>query len=119
VDSKMSALINAALDKTRAGGLAWKAFSEESFRTPVGTGYLHVRRIWIPAEDDDRDPTPEVRYSVQVSDARGRVVAEEDVPAHGPDGPGRLLTDLFGAARESALGTSQVLEEMLLALRGA
>jgi hypothetical protein len=121
MDSRVRDLILAALEKTERGGLTWKAFDDETFRVPIATGFLHIRRGSTRLEDPEGEVTPVAVYSIQVSDAQGRVVAEEDV-LPGVDGDGAynfsLSERLFRAARKSALGTDRVIDDMLQALRG-
>jgi hypothetical protein len=115
VDDKVRDLIQAVLENTAAGGLKWTGFGSNSFRTKIGSGHLHVTRgteqLWDDAGSDG------VLFLVQVTDALGRVVAEYGVPKGPKEFP--LVSDLFDAARRSALGTDQVIDDMLTTLRGA
>ncbi|MBA4188405.1 MAG: hypothetical protein C0467_10410 [Planctomycetaceae bacterium] len=113
-DSKLRSLLEAAAEKTERGGLAWQAFDDESFRAAIGTGYVHIQRGSTQTADYDGDLHPATTYSVQISDAQGRVVAEDDA-TFGFDGCGPFAR-LFEAARKSALGSDRVIDEMLHSL---
>lgn len=92
------------------------AFDDESFRAPIGTGYLHIQRGSARIEDADGESVPVYTFSAQVSDAQGRVVTEFDA-ADGFSGYAELA-GLFTVARKAALRTDHVLDVMLGALRG-
>jgi hypothetical protein len=116
MDKKLHDLLEAAIDQTERGGLAWTAFDSESFRTKIGTGYLHIQRGSTKLSADGDDYFPADTYSIQVSDAQGRVVAEAGV-VEGADGF-QLFARLFQVARKSALATDRVIDDMLHTLRG-
>jgi len=113
-DSKLRSLLEAAAEKTERGGLAWQAFDDESFRAAIGTGYVHIQRGSTQASDGDGDLHPVTTYSVQISDAQGRVVAEDDATV-GFEGFAPFAR-LFEVARKSALGSDRVIEDMLQSL---
>jgi hypothetical protein len=117
MDDKLEELLRVAKSRTVDGELRWRAFSDEAFRVPIGGGYLHVNRGMIRLEDEDGESHPARTYSAQVTDEQGRVVAETDATV-GYDGPVALLSELFEAARKSALQSEGVIEKMLGALRG-
>jgi hypothetical protein len=113
MDSKLHQLLQTAVEKTARGGLRWKAFDDESFRAPIHPGYLHIHRGSTRIEGDDGEMLPAATYSIQISDGMGRVVAEEGAVEGGQDQDFPLLHNLFRAARTSALGGYQVIENML------
>jgi hypothetical protein len=116
MDNKMREVLKAALDNTRAGTLSWEAFTPESFRARVGRGFLHI--LWgMITHDAEGNPVSVGQYTVQVSDGKGRIVADEDVLVTQQDGDSKLVQDLYRAARTSALGGYQVLDNMLDALK--
>lgn len=115
MDDKLKDLIRAALDKTAAGGLQWAGFGSSSFRAKIGSGHLNVLRS-VDKWDDDASPDQATVYTVQITDARGRVVAEYEAKIHQDDF--KLLDELFRIARRSAFGTDQLIDDMLMTLRG-
>jgi hypothetical protein len=116
MDTKLIELIEAALKETERGKLEWIAFDSESFRTRIGSGYLHIQRGSTEISDDGEHFSPRATYAVQVSDSQGRVVAEEEM-TEGFQGSGPFVR-LFELARKSALATDRVLDEMLRTLQG-
>lgn len=116
MDNKIRDLLLAAFEKTERDELPWTAFDSVSFRAKIGPGYLHIQRGSIQVSPDGVDFYPAVTYSVQISDAQGRVVAEEETrESHeGFD----LFDQLFEAARKAALGSDRVIDDMLHTLRG-
>ena len=116
MDDKMSRLVRAALAKTEAGKLEWKAFNEDTFRAAVGGGMLHLQREWVPSDGENGDGPQVVRYSIRVLDNLVRVVRQELVYDDDPHDQFVAADDLFRAARNSALGSEQVIDEMLSAL---
>lgn len=117
MDSELQELVQAAIDETRRGGLAWKAFNDETFRAPIATGTLHVRREYVPVENETGGYTDTPTYRVEVSDEQGRVVAEESAARGFSGQPFRPIAELFDEARKSALRPDRVIGEMLQALR--
>jgi hypothetical protein len=115
VDSKVLALLTSALNQTRAGKLTWQEFGSESFRTRIGPGWLHLNRTYSENENEDGERWMFEEYSIQISDERGRVIAEEEMKATG-GAEGKLVQDLFRVARNSALGGDEIIEKMLHAL---
>ena len=116
MEYKLQELLKVATNKTVVGDLRWRAFSDESFRVPIGSGYLHIGRGTTRVEDNG-DSHPVQTYSARVTDEQGRVVAEVDV-TQGFDGEAlALLTGLFEVARKSALKSEGVLDKMLEALQ--
>ena len=116
MDSKIHDLLEAAIEKTERGKLEWAAFDSESFRTRIGSGYLHIQRGSTELSEDGERFFPRATYSVQISDSQGRVVVEDQITA-GFEGS-VILSKLFEAARKSALATDRVLDDMLHTLRG-
>lgn len=120
MDNVLLDLIQTATAKTKQGRLRWKAFDSESFRAPIGSGYLHVNRLLAQIEEEDGDRHPATTFFAQVSDEQGRVVAEATATqGFGGGGDYAVLSELFEAARKSALMSDKVLEGMLEALRGS
>lgn len=115
MDMKIYDLLEAAIEKSERGGLEWTAFDSESFRARIGTGYLHIQRGSTPFVDDDGNSHPRTTYSVQVSDAKGRVVAEDET-TEGFEGFAPF-NRLFQAARRAALASDRVIDDMLHTLR--
>src|SRR5437868_6072613 len=114
MDDKIRDLLRAALEKTEAGGLKWAAFDSGSFRAMIGPGHLHIHRGTTQASHDGDNFYPVDTFSVQVTDAKGRVVAEAEV-MEGND-HFWLFDNLFNEARKSALGSDRVISDMLVAL---
>lgn len=120
MDNVVRELLVTATLKTRDGRLRWKAFDSESFRVPIGSGYLHVHRLAASHENDAGETRPATTYSARVSDEQGRTVAKADVTqGFGGGDDFVILTELFEAARKSALKTDKVVEDMLEALRAS
>ena len=117
VDSKIAELLQAALNRTNRGELKWQAFSGDSFRAKIGPGFLHIQKGSDQVSHDGVEFYPVVTYSIQVSDAQVRVVAEDETSQGNEHYP--LLHDLFLAARKSALGSDRVIDEMLDSLLGS
>ncbi len=115
MDSKLNELLDAAIKQTERGKLDWIAFDDESFRSQIGTGFLHVQRGSTEVSDDGERFFPRATYSVQVSDAEGRVVLEGDM-TEGFQGAGPFIR-LFEVARKSALRSDRVIDDMLQTLR--
>lgn len=115
MDSKMRGLVDAAVKKTQSGTLNWTAFGGESFRSNVGSGRIHVQHIFIEGVNGE----PLNRYSVQVTNQTGQVVAEADATEGRPEEDAQLIRDLYIAARTSGLGGYQLLDNMLLALQNS
>lgn len=115
MDNKVRELLEVAIDKTERGGLEWTAFDSDSFRTKIGTGYLHIQRGSTEMSTDGDTYHPHVTHSVQISDSQGRVVAEDEA-TEGFDGFA-LFNRLFNAARKAALATDRVIDDMLHSLR--
>ncbi|MBN9122027.1 MAG: hypothetical protein J0I06_23280 [Planctomycetes bacterium] len=115
MDTKLLELIEAAVKETERGRLEWTAFDSESFRAKIGSGYLHIQRGSTEVSDDADRFYPRATYSVQVSDAQGRVVSEDDV-TEGFQGAAPFAR-LFVVARKSALASDRVIEDMLHLLR--
>jgi hypothetical protein len=118
MDNRLRDLVEAAIEKTERGGLAWTAFDSESFRATIDPGHLHILRSF--SADDATDATTSM-YFVQVSDAQGRIVSDDEA---GPDRVGDaksfpLFDRLFQAARKAALGSDRVIDDMLHTLRGS
>lgn len=116
MEHKLQELLAVATNKTAAGDLKWRAFSEESFRVPIGSGYLHISRGTTRVEDDG-DSYPAQTYSARVTDEQGRVVAEADATQGFEGETLALLAGLFEVARKSALKSEGVLDKMLEALQ--
>lgn len=119
MEPKLQELVEAVTGKTSAGALTWRSFSDESFRVPIGSGYLHIVRDLTRVEDSDGDSRPARTYLVQVTDAQGRVVTEATATQGFGEGDYPLLDGLFDAARRSALQTEGVLDQMLATLRAS
>jgi hypothetical protein len=117
MDNKIRDLLQAAIDKTGRDELSWTAFDSDSFRAKIGPGYLHIQRGSIQVSPDGVDFYPAVTYSVQISDAQGRVVAEAETREMREDFG--LFGQLFEAARKAALGSDRVIDDMLHTLRGS
>lgn len=120
MDSKLSDLIEASLDRTEAGKLVWESFDSESFHAQIGSsGGLHIQRgstqVTIGVEDSQLHRV--TTYSVQVSDHEGRVVTDAEVVEG--DAAFRSCHNLFLAARKNALQSDRVLSDMLESLGGA
>jgi hypothetical protein len=115
MDSKLRELMEVAIEKTERGGLEWTAFDSESFRAKIGSGYLHIQRGSTELSTDGETFHPHVTHSVQISDAKGRVVAEDNA-TEGFDGF-VLFNRLFEVARKAALATDRVIDDMLHSLR--
>src|SRR4051794_11941353 len=113
MDSKLRDLLQEVLSRTQAGRLSWQVFDSTAFRARVGPGSIHIQRAVIP----DRVEAPETRYSLQVANAQGQVIAEVDATEGRPDENLPILQDLFTAARTSGLGGYQVIDDMLRVLR--
>ena len=112
----LEALLRAAITKTAARELQWRVFSIDSFRVTIGPGRLHSFRGTADCTETG-DERPLTTYSVHVVDDQHRIVAESHVTDDSPGEGLILLTDLFNAARKSALRIDAVLDEMLDALR--
>lgn len=147
MNDRIRDLVTAAITKTESGELKWTAFTSDSFRTKIGTGHLHIQRNYETREDDPNPATGTSQsysvqtYSLQITDAQGRVVAEEEAlgtkesfgwttatPQHtkisDPSQPPILMTkyklfeQLFLAVRNAVLKSDQVIESMLQELTG-
>ena len=113
MDSKLQELVKAATEKTSRGQLRWKAVGSDTFYVAIGNGQLTINRVWNWS--DESDPLRLPAYSVSVNDSLGRTVAESDVKPRST-GYGEIAT-LFQTARNTALGSEQVLEDMIGALQ--
>jgi hypothetical protein len=110
-------VVKAATQKTVRGGLEWKAFDDQTFRTPVGTGYLHLQRGSTVLVDENEREYPAETFSIQVSDAHGRSIVDGDA-TQGRSDIFEACGKLFEAARNSALKSNEVLEDILRVLQG-
>jgi hypothetical protein len=117
MNDRLLEVVKAATQKTIRGGLEWKAFDDQSFRTPVGTGFLHLQRGSTVFVDENEGECPIETFSVQVSNAQGRIVAEGN-PTQGRSEAFVACAKLFEVARNSALKSDEVLEEILRVLKG-
>ena len=115
MDPKVRDLIQAALEKTQRGGLAWQSFDSNSFRAPAAGGYLHVQRGRFLLSAAGGEAV--LRYAAQVTNPLGQVVAEADAVEGRNDDDFTALQGLFNAARTSALGGYQIIDSMLSFLR--
>lgn len=110
-------LLQAAIDKTERGALAWTEFTPTSFRVAIGPNYIHIQRGSSRFDGDDDYVASETKYSIQVTDELGRVVEDADVYQITPPNVGFQLADrLFRAARNTALKSNKVIESMLARL---
>jgi len=116
MDNKLRSLIEAATEKTATGVVSWVAFDDESFRAPIGTGFLHIQRGTTRVDNGDGDSIPALTHSVQVSDSQGHVFTEVESIEGDPDFI--VLAKLFAAARKAAFSGDHVLDVMLGVLRG-
>ncbi len=114
----MRDLLQAAVNKTQSGtnGLNWQAFDNDSFRARIGPGYLHVQRS-VVTDAGTGELINRTRYSVQVTNGVGQVVAEEEAIDGSEDSALPLLQQLFTAARTAGLGGYEVIDHMLQILR--
>lgn len=117
MDSKLHNLLEAAVSKTEAGKLDWLVFDDESFRTKIGSGFLHIQRGTTELSSDGETFSPYDTYTIQISDSQGRVVAEAQAVQNRDDA--RLCNRLFEAARKSALKSDHVIDDMLRTLQGS
>ena len=116
MDSKLHDLLQAAIEKTQSGELHWQPFGSESFRARIGPGNLHVQRV-STTDASSGDLVNTLRYSAQVSNVHGQVVAEAEATEGQNDTPLALLQGLFTAARTAGLGGYQVIDGMLQLLK--
>jgi hypothetical protein len=113
MDDKLLALLHAAQRNTEADKLRWVAFDDETFRTQIGPGMLRIHRgstKLVDPETYDQFPAP--TYEVWVMNGRGQVVTDCEVIGRA-DPKFQLVDTLFRAARESALGSENVIDEMI------
>lgn len=116
MDSKLRNLLEVVVNRTRGGTLSWQTFGSEAFRARIGPGNIHVQRGTIAESSTEGGSTNALRYSAQVSNAFGQVVAEAEAIEGHTDPQLPLLQSLFDAARTSGLGGYRVIEDMLQAL---
>ena len=115
MDNKLIELVQAASNRTARGGLVWTAFGDDSFRVAVGAGHLFIRRGWTRLHTDDDERYAATVYTVQVTDGQGRTVSDWEA-TEGETGY-TSLDQLFQAARNAALKSDRVIEDMLQALQ--
>lgn len=116
MDNALNTLLLRAREKTESGRLDWVDFGPESFQSVIGNGNLHIQRSFVEREKDG-EPWAVESYAAQVSDSKGRVIAEVESREEADNASFNLLQGLFRAARNSAFNGTRVIEGMLNVLQ--
>ena len=120
-DSKVEQIVSLLYKRTQEGKVAWKRTAEENvFQASFPRSAVKVRRIGGPGVLGAAIASIQKgNYTVEILDSNGRVV--EEVPesefAVAIEGRAIKLSGLYEAARRSALGSDQTLDDLLSTLR--
>ena len=102
---KFSMLLNKLLSKTREKEIRWHETADElAFRVALGDGLVRIE-YGVDFEGDEY-------YAAYLQDRKGRTL-DQIGPAYQKGLTQELLSELFDAARPSALGVDDVLERMI------
>ena len=101
---KFSRLLEKLLSKTREKDIRWyETANESAFRIALGDGLIRI--------EHDSDVADEY-YAAYLQNRKGRTL-DQIGPLSQPSSTRSLLSQLFAAARISALGVDDILESMV------
>ena len=102
---KFGILLEKLLSKTQTKDIRWyETASESAFRIALGGGLIRV--------EHDSDIDNDEYYAAYLQDRKGRTL-DQIGPLYQLDPTRDLLSQLFEAARISALGVDDILEKMV------
>ncbi len=102
---KFSVLLEKLLSKTREKDIRWHETANESaFRIALGDGLIRIEH----SADFENDEY----YAAYLQNRKGRTL-DQIGPLYAVDATRELLSELFEAARISALGVDDILESMV------
>ena len=120
ITEKVSALVTALSEKTRAGKFQWEDASdvdEELFRTVIGEGLVRVgRRVETWHDTVDHEPYSVTLVSVWVYGSHSREVGSAEYQGGTPGF--REASELVELAKASARNSESELDELIAELKG-
>ncbi|MXW81778.1 MAG: hypothetical protein F4Z57_22890 [Gemmatimonadetes bacterium] len=106
VSDKFSILLRKLLSKTREKGISWHETADESaFRIALGDGLIRIEYSGVYESGE--------YYAAYLQNRKGRTLDQIGPLYQEEDLMRQLLSELFEAARSSALGVDDILERMV------